>query len=354
MKSIYSKFGDVFLVILVWMILLTICIDMWTGFLGDWFLFVSGIISAVLAVRIVNFILLTFRVRRSKRKFLKKQDFLLNGATVISVKDDKLFEVEYVFVEDDEYLSSGVPYGIAVKSFKCDVKDIKEGERLLLIYENDGRNGLSGNISLQIMRMAPEIEDMIPKEGSLNEETMNLKKLMCFPHPNAAKIEKEVRRLEPSEKKEVNRWFLKKEKRIKRNILLGFGTVFFVCYTLFVVQLADLGKLENGLQGKELLVCILAILAVISLLVFLGWACEKIIRSGLEIEYVQEILFKEVKAKSKGQTYPVFYEWNGSKFTEKEYIYGSYRAEYGKVFCKYMNEKGGVILVPKSQCFKDK
>ena len=42
-----------------------------------------------------------------------------------------------------------------------------------------------------------------------------------------------------------------------------------------------------------------------------------------------------------------FYEWNGEKFVEREYKNISFRAEYGTVFYKYLNEYGMAIFVEK-------
>ena len=342
-KSAHFRTGDAFLVVLFWMITWYGLIFLLIDYLGRWTLFLMGILSSILAVRIVNFVLSEIRIRRIKKKFLKKQGLMINGATVVSVKDDVL-EVEYTFIEDDEYLTGGAPYGITVKSYKCDVKGIKTGERLLLIYEDDGQLGASGDVSLQIMRMTPEVENMISKECPFEMEKLNLKKLTCFPHPNAAKMVKEVHTLTSSQKEEMKMWFVKKEKRVARIIVAIFGAGLFGGLNSVVVILMQKEKF-NGLQGKTLGIYILMNLIIVLMLSFLWWICNKRIKKDFsEIVYVQEILFKAVKSGQKSQTYPVFYEWNGSKFVEKEYPYAAFRADYGKVFRIYSGEKGVIIM----------
>lgn len=43
--------------------------------------------------------------------------------------------------------------------------------------------------------MTLEVENIISKECPFEIEKLNLKKLTCFPHPNAAKMVKEVHTL---------------------------------------------------------------------------------------------------------------------------------------------------------------
>ena len=70
---------------------------------------------------------------------------------------------------------------------------------------------------------------------SVEKNRLDVKELTCFPHPNAAKIEKEVHALEELEKKEVGQWFVKAEKKAARNMVLGFGAVFFFCLNNYVL-----------------------------------------------------------------------------------------------------------------------
>ena len=350
LKSINSKVGDIFCVIFLWCLILTAIIELWTGSFGKWFLFFSAMITYVVAQGLAKFILDTIRARRIKKRFLKKRDFLLNGATVISVKDDTLLKVRYTFIEDDEYLSNGEPYGITVTSFKCDIKDLKVGERLLLIYENDGKYGASGDVSLQIMRMTPKIVDMMKEADSVEKNRLDVKELTCFPHPNAAKIEKEVHALEELEKKEVGQWFVKAEKKAARNMVLGFGAVFFFCLNNFMIILSASGKFEYDSQKMSLVLYIIASLVIVIILTYLWRILNKRIKITPEIWYVQEILFKGVTVKSKGQISPVFYEWNDKRLTEKEYPYASKGKVYGQVFRKYLDENKNIVrIVPKSK-----
>lgn len=347
-KSVRARTSDIFLMLFIWAVAwfgLSIAL---VDYLNEWMHLLLGMVIGVLANRIVGLILHNIRLRKVKKDIFKKKKLLINGATVVSV-EDKWIELEYTFVEDDERLKSGKLYGVTVTTYKCDISDIQVGERLLLIYEDDGQGGASGNVSLQIMKMTPEMQNMIAPESHLEMSKLSKETLACFPHPNGAAIEKEVRRIEELEREKITQWYVNKEKRTIRIMLIVFGIVFLGCLNgAELLSMCEDG-FQYGLQGESLAIYIGLTVVIFLFLFFMRWLFHKRIeKSASNIHSVQEVLFKTVKTKEKGQTSSVFYEWDGTKFVEKEYINTNYHADYGKVFYKYSNEQGMAIFVEKT------
>lgn len=340
--------SDEIFVVIVWAIIVgAVFFSRFITYLNEWTFSLVLFVIAIASKYLVNYTLLTIRLRKAKKGFFKKKRLFMNGAIIISV-EDKWLEKKYTFVEDDEQLENGKPYGITVAVEKYDADDGKVGERVLLLYGDDGQWGNAGDVSLQIMKITLDVQSVISLDCNLEKQKWNKKALACFPHPNGITIRNKARQLEQDEKKEITDWFVSKEKKAMHIMLLVIGILLLICLNSVILMLKYGGYLQKGFQGKVL--AIYSILAVIffGFLTFfveaLKKTCEK---NACNINSVQEVLYKTGKVAEKGQSVSVFYEWNGEKFVEREYKNISFRAEYGTVFYKYLNEHGMAIFVEK-------
>lgn len=343
-KSAHFKVGDIFLVLLVFGVVMISIAHLFAKVLSDFVFFLLTIILSFFINSIVHAFLITVRTNRVKRRFFRHQRFFLNGATVVKVHEN-LLTLDFTYIEDDEFLYDSTPYGIKFHSLHCDIGELSTGDRLLLIYADNGIDNPKYR-TFQIMKMPSEWSNHIIADTPLSDQYETLAKhLVTYPHPNGITIQKEPRLLTTQESQQIGETLDKEASRSLRIVMFCLmASIFIIDALCLIINLKNghtfMDILSNGI-GLFLLIPTLVIFVVIPV----TWIIilKKTRQNPKGPTHVQEVLFKDYLVESRGQTSTVFYEWDGTKYKETEHKNSGIKAAYGDVITKYIYESGPAI-----------
>lgn len=274
------------------------------------------------------------RVKREKKRFLKQDRLMVNGATVIAAEQDRL-----LYIEDDFTQEDGKPYLIEYPVRFTD-RGFSKGERMLVLYD--------GGMGFQLMRISDELKGIVPQASPLYPLAEKMEEYTCLPHPVAAELDREERRLSEGEKEKYAALYTEVTQRqaVRRFWTGGIGLV--AALSLLCILL---DSVEDGIplaQSAPIAAGICAGLAAL-MCVSLKLGKRKLKRAAHQFETVKEVLFHSCRVDGQSAGVSV-YEWIDGRMCREEYEGADVplRTAYGSRLYKFTDEKGKTVLTVQS------
>lgn len=302
----------------------------------EWLMWTWFGVSVFILPRILSAILGSLKAKKRSKAFLKKEQILINGATVVGInEEERLFS----YVEDDFADENGKPI---ILDYPALSKELLQGtvNRLLVMYD--------GPDSFQLMAVNEELKPLIPSASNFDLESMDLTECKHLPHPNALHIAYEERDLTEGEKETFAEAHVKNTRADAMRVMKICSVVLVVAALVLCVALGYTEKepvkyLPYGVFG-----CV-GIIVFLYLASLLG---KKNLKRQARFDAVKEVVFHSYLMKQTGQTVLAVgyvYEWVVDHFEVVPYQNAnmSMKTAYGTVLYKLTNEKGKAFFIPK-------
>lgn len=288
---------------------------------------------------IVSKIMTGMRMKKEAKAFLKKENLMINGATIVRVD---AINGSIAYIEDDFLNSDGTPIIIDYPALASELKMEDEGKRLIVMYDGDA--------SFQLMRVNDELHSLIPTYSEHYPLTKELSEYKRVPHPNASSIPFCGHVLSDKEKKYISELYMFCTWGSTKKILT-------ICSCIIIPIVFFLSIVLNVTEGNSIINGILIGLAVnvgIFAFFFLMRQLGKKNHSKIcnRFTYVQEVILHSFEYKQRGQTVSLsisVYEWKNNHFELSTYNNTSVdlKISYGDVLYKLTNDKGAITFIPK-------
>lgn len=277
-------------------------------------------------------ILNEFRIKRAKRAFLKKDNLMINGATLVKVETENRF----LYVEDDFFDAEGKPVLLEYPSRFLEISQEDVGKRFLVLYDDTG--------SFQLVRLNDELRELVSDFSSFSPLTGDLSEYCRLSHPNMKDIDKEGHELLENEKEEFADLYV----NVIQSILFRFSKNFIITMTvLYTIICIILNMLENGVSLKSSLpIEAVGLVGLILIFCFMFVFGKKILKQqGMEFVHVKKVIFHSYII---GSNLIQVYEWHEGQGCLRGYPAGNSVAEdtvYGSVLYKFTKQNGDCVLV---------
>ncbi len=308
---------------------------------SKWMFWLWFLIAFTIPNMIVSIIMNKIRIKKEAKAFLKKENLMINGATLV---DMDMTLGAMVYIEDDFFDEDGRPYLVAYPAAASDLKPEDIGKRMIIMY--DGEN------SFQLMKVNEELRNLIPSYSEhypLNTEGDAYK---FVPHPNAVKIDYVGHKLSEEEKEKHAEDYVKTIQGEAFKVIRISGVIIFVCVMFVSVVFGLVGDTGAGIETTlpiGLLIC-LGLMGFILLMRQIGKVNLR--RQALRFDYVQEVILHSYEINQSGRAVSCelnVYEWEEDHFKIGTYPGGNVAANtpYGSVIYKFTNQKGGYVFINK-------
>ncbi len=264
------------------------------------------------------------------KDFWNKGNVMINGATIVEVDAGRID-----YIEDDFKDENGKPVIIEYPDTLSDVKQVQEGDRILIVYDSDSR--------FQLMRMDDELKNLISEEDNNDILEQDLNECLHVPHPNLVKIKREVHELTDKEREEYAELHLAVRRSIT-NKGLKYSFIFLV--VIAVILCVALNYVEGGYPFSQTVPIAAAVCGGIGLFSLLAFPIgnRNIKRQG-QFKDVKEVVYRSSSDRQNDVTEYV-YEWIDGKIQICEYPYCEIWSgtQFGDVLYKFTNMKGEPVL----------
>ncbi len=286
---------------------------------------------------IVSAIMNRARAKKEAKAFLKKDNLLVNGATIVSVEEGAGI---FSYIEDDFVDEEGNPIIIEYPVLPDGFIRSNVGQRLLVMYDDD---------EFQLMTVNDELRGIVPSYASQYPLEKDMSEYMRVPHPNARDIDYEGHVPSDSEREMFGELYVKVVQGEAFGVMKKCCVVLFICMLIICVALG----LEANCLERALAIGVVAYVGLI-LFVLLMRRIGKtnLKRQGRQFTYVQEVILGSNQVKQYGKrvdTSMFVYEWNNEQFELHQYPSGNVpmNTPYGHVLYKFTNPKGIFVFIPK-------
>lgn len=335
-----SKLSHVFILIFLSAITMFAGI-FWVGYTFDAskpVLIIWMLICFAVPYSIFSMILNTLRINKEKKSFIKKNNLMINGATLVNIDvNDQFFYIEDDFVDEE-----GKPIIIEYPSHLLEISQEDIGKRFLVIYDSD--------FNFQLARLNDELKGLIPSYSSFYPLAGELSEYSCIPHPAMANVEKSGHKLSENEKKKFADLYVKVVQSVA---LMNMKTAIMIMtiggVIIFLIITTDGYPLDKTLPigaaawvGVVLYGYLLTCISKVNLK-----------RQGMKFVYVKEVVFHSyIFDYNRGEV--KVYEWNDGQVQLCEYPAGNVVADtvYGSILYKFTNQKGDYVLLNTSPVSK--
>jgi len=302
----------------------------------EWLVWVWFGFSFIVPPRLLAGLWGVARMKRSAKKFLKKERLQINGATIVLIDmKEKLF----YYVEDDLTDENGKPI---ILEYPTLPPELLNGtcKRLLVMYENDS--------SFQLMAVNEALKGLISTESEIDLEHMDFSECKHLPHPNALQIAYEERALSEGEKEKFSELFVQSNRKGTAKMLKIVSVCMFIVIILLCVLI---GVTESSLE-TTLPIGFAAFAGFMLLFVFSYYFGKMNIRRQTSFETVKEVVFHSYIMSQNGKAVIAVgnvYEWMVNEFELTPYQNAnmSPKTSYGTVLYKFTNHKGKVFFMEK-------
>lgn len=307
--------------------------------LATYLLNTSPIISLILMVisffvsNIIIFAIMSnISVKQEAKKFLNKNNLMINGATIVDVYDGNGF----AYIEDDLKDENGKPIIIEYPSFTYDVTPDEIGKRIIVMYDGDS--------DFQLIKLNDELRGLVYDYSTFEPISDDLEEYIRVPHPNMLKIEKEDHMLSESEKISYADLYVNTVQNIAVNMLKK-SLCFILVLDIIICGLLSIA--EGGVPLSKSLpigigawVCFILFCCVI---MPIGNINRK---RQARFEKVKQVVFQSYITDENRFTVRVF-EWIDGEIRLCEYFAGNVSAntKYGSILYKFTNHKGEDVLL---------
>ena len=127
---------------------------------------------------IVNIIMSKIGVKKEAKAFLKKDNLMINGATIVDVNTENK---TFFYIEDDFNDENGNPIIINYPALPAGISAADVGKRLLVMYDGDS--------SFQLMQLNEELARLIPSYTEQYPLKRPWHELWRVPHPNVVSMD---------------------------------------------------------------------------------------------------------------------------------------------------------------------
>ena len=301
------------------------------------YFYIWAILCFTVPNSIVSFIMGKLRVKKEAKKFLKKKNLMINGATIVEVDS---IRKSFSYVEDDFLDEKGEPIILDYPQLPNGFDESVIGKRMLVMYEKDS--------SFQLMTLNDDTKGLIPSYSLYYPLNREIKEYKRLPHPEAESLQYEEHFLSKSEKETFADMYVKVTQRDAFKVIKIGGIISFMCTMAFCGR--------YGLSEGEILKYVLYGIAgcagygvFLFLIRILGkWN----IKRKTKFVSVKEVMFHSNVIEQFGKrvsTELKVYEWERNRFERNTYPNGSVsvKTEYGSVLYKLVNDKGTVFFINK-------
>lgn len=298
--------------------------------------FIIGMLIAFPSFHSIFFMILNgLRIKRKKKTFFKKENLLINGATLVQIEDNDRF----LYIEDDFFDEEGKPILLEYPSRLSHISQKDVGKRFLIIYDDD--------CNFQLVKLNGKLKGMVPDYSSCYPLSDNLNKYSRLPHPNMRNLEKDGHELSGCEKENFADLYVTVTQSI---ILKSLKYATMVIISLLAILALLLNFTEDGIPLRETLP--IGVPAIIGFILIL-WICKvtgkgTLRRQAMKFIHVKKVIFHSYNIfEGTGVTVKV-YEWYNGQTRLRGYPAGNQVAPntvYGSVLYKFTNQNGNCVLL---------
>lgn len=271
-------------------------------------------------------------VKKETKAFLKQQNLMVNGATIVAADGEKWF----AYIEDDFVDESGKPIIIEYPAAIGEMSKADVGKRILVMYDGDSR--------FQLVKLNEELKRLIPEYATGYPLTEAMDTYQSIPHPKLACIEKEGHELSEGEKVSFAKLYVKVVQSVSTQMLKK-ATIALVFIAIVLCVL--LNYAEGGYPLSQTVPIAAAFCVGFPIFLLLVAQLGKVnLRRQAQFVHVKEVVFHSYIVGQNQMTVHV-YEWIDGQVRVCEYSAGNVATNtpYGSVLYKFMNQKGEVVLL---------
>lgn len=286
---------------------------------------------------IVTAVMGKLQVKKEAKSFLKKENLMVNGATIVTVdREKKIFS----YIEDDFVDANGIPIIIDYPALPSGFSEAQVGQRMIVMYDSEN--------SFQLMQMNEALTGLIPAYTEQYPLQRDIYAHWRVPHPNAAYADFCGHPLTEEEKKYYTEKRLQNLQKEGVKALIISGIILGIAVML-IATILGIGEdcLPQAL-GIGAVVCVGFILFIL--------LCRQIgknnIKKQSQFVHVQEVLFHSNVIDRYGKyvsTELKVYEWKTDHFEVVTYPQQTMPAStpYGCILQKFTTLKGKTVLTVK-------
>lgn len=280
---------------------------------------------------IVGKVMSRIRRKREEKRFQKKDNIMVNGATIVEVD----LSGNFAYIEDDVCDENGRPIIMDYAFSSGEVKPRDVGKRMLVLYD--------GELGFRLVMLNEELSGFIPNTTYDYPLKENIRSYTRVPHPNLVNLEKEEHQLSEHEKEFFADLYLKAEHKVYAKIQKVCAVIFTVCIILFTVLFCNID------EGYAFSTCIMyGAVGFCCMIVFLGGLGllrKKISKGRSKFVAVKQVVFVSQGLRDRLSVVKVL-EWNRDQVQLFEYQNElPAKTPYGSVLYKLVNPKGKIFLV---------
>lgn len=290
------------------------------------------ILCLLVVYSIVGKVMSRIRRKREEKRFQKKEDVMVNGATIVEVDSAGNF----AYIEDDVYDENGKPIIMDYPSISGQMKMRDVGKRMLVLYD--------GEFGFWLVTVNEELKGLIPDTTYDYPLKENIQSYTRVPHPNLVTIEKTEHNLSESEKAFFSDLYMKAEHKVYAKMQKVCGVIFTVCIIFFTVLFCNIE------EGYAISTCIMfgvvGFFCMIAFLGLMGVLRKKISKGKSKFVAVKQVVFVSQGMRDRLSVVKVL-EWDQDQVQIGEYQQNELPAKtpYGSVIYKLVNPKGKIILL---------
>lgn len=295
-------------------------------------MWICMLITFSVAELILSLIFNRIRVRRETKAFLKQDNLMVNGATIVAMDETGHF----LYIEDDFLDENGNPYIIQYPSRMYEMTPDEIGKRLLIMYADETR--------FQLVRLNDDLKQLIPSYSYHYPLTEDPERYQVIAHPNVLKITKEEKELSESEKEEFAKLYIKVVRSLSTKTVKKSAVALAVIGAVMCVLLDNV---EGGFPLEKTVP--IAVASYVGMIAFywLMYALGNVnLRRQAQFTAMQEVVFHSYVFTGNSATVHV-YEWVNGEVQVREYFAGNVfsKTAYGTVLYKFKNKKGKDVLL---------
>lgn len=270
--------------------------------------------------------------KREERSFKKREDVMINGATIVEVDMSGCFS----YIEDDFYDENGRTIILVYPSKKGEVKPEDVGKRMLVLY--------AGDFGFRLVKLNDELRGLLPNVSSDYPLKEDMNSYMSVPHPNMVNLEKAEHNLSESEKKYFADLYVKATRSVYFKRLKVCSFVLPVCFAIMSV---GLGMGKDAYPVSKCIMFGVAGCACTAVLIYLlNLLNRTIIKRRAKFVSMKKVVFMDYGTRNKVSIVRGF-EWKQNQVQLCEYPGCEIPAKtpYGSILYKLVNPKGKIFLV---------
>ena len=315
-----------------------VCVDVFDKYsdiaFGVWVAF-SFTVPNMLVRKIMN----VLSARKEIKAFLKKDNLMINGATIVALDEQNN---TFSYIEDDFVDSDGKPVIIDYPEIPAGFTQAAIGKRIIVMYDSD--------TSFQLMKINAELNHLIMAYSTNYPLELPIEAYTHVPHPNAIGIDYQGHVPSQQEKEKYANKYVTVTQKDAFKVIKICGPIIFIGVMFLSVML---GITEDCLS-KSLLIGLLICAGFTAFILLMRMIGKVNLKKVAQFTYVQDVIFHSNVIHQQGKYVSqslYVYEWKNEKFELVEYQNGAVAGNtpYGSVLTKFINNKNVAIFMGKEK-----